>query len=254
MFNFWRVKNLIDQQDCQWVFSTFMWALQHFDGQVFYQRTQLIQHNDAFFPGKINNPESMAETVFNATVQHAGLQHWPFQLQHRTALATPNLNFATIFERKSETPRADLIDMSTIYIHYNLQQTTQPGDLGASFSHLLAQHLLSQSQLKAPGGPTLFLQSTEIIAVIMGFGVMLANSAYTFRGSCARCFNPQAHRQASLSEDKVIFALALFCQLKEIPDKQAMKYLKPYLRRLYKQALAQIKQHPVQLETLLSLK
>lgn len=253
MFNFYRVKNLIDQQDCDWMFATFAWALQHFDAQAFYQHTQLIQPSNDFFPGKVNNPESMAETVFNATVKHSGLQHWPFQLQHHTALAATNVPDVT-FTRQSKMPADSFITMAPIYINYNLQQTTQPGDLGASFSHSLAQHLLIQSQLQAPGGEAVFLQSAEILAVIMGFGIMLSNSAYAFRGSCARCFNPQSHRQASLSEDKVIFALALFCQLKEIPHKHAMQHLKPYLRRLYKQAVAQIKQHPQQLEALLSFK
>lgn len=269
MFNFWKTKNLIDEDDCNWMFATFAWALTHFDSQDFFQRTQLIQPTDAFFPGQINNPASMAETVFNATIQHCGLQHWPIKLQHSMPTETQNYPLfspvESLFQRRSckkvaSTVNAcssisaiELPDNQSLVISYNPQQTTQPGDLAASFSHILAQHLVVQSQLQPVGGPELFPQNTEVLSVIMGFGVMLSNSAYAFRGSCARCFNPNAHRQASLSEDKVVFALALFCQLKAIPQKQATAHLKPYLRSMYKQAVKQIQQHPDKLNALLSL-
>jgi hypothetical protein len=257
MFNFWQTKNLINEIDCEWVFASFREAITYFDPQEFYQRTKLIQPTDAFFPGKINDPSSMANTVFNATLQHCGLQHWPFQLQHIPSQGnqhSPLLEKSEHFMKRNSTHKlSPLTNTTSINIYYNLHQTTQPGDLAASFSHVLAQHLFYQSQLQPIGGNELFEQNTEILAIIMGFGVMLSNSAYAYRGGCSRCFNPQAHRQASLSEDKVIFALALFCQLKKIPYQQATKHLKPYLRNLYKQAIKQIKQSPKRMATLMNI-
>ena len=76
--------------------------------------------------------------------------------------------------------------------------------------------------------------------MFMGFGVMLANSAYTFRGSCARCYNPRANRQASLSEAESVYALALFAHRKQIPRGDVFKHLKPYLKTSYKVAVRQI--------------
>lgn len=258
MFNFWQTKDLINEADCEWMFATFAYLLTHFDHEEFYQRSQLIQPTDAFFPGQINDPKSMATTVFNTTLKYSGLQHWPFQLQHAPLFEKDNIPLladnTSLMKRQSIQPLPSLSHTSMINIYYNPQQTTQPGDLAASFSHILAQHLFLQSQLQPLGGEALLAQNTEILAVTMGFGVMLSNSAYAFRGSCARCFNPQAHRQASLSEDKVIFALALFCELKKIPNKEATKHLKPYLRSLFKQALKQIKQHPEKLAALSNLK
>lgn len=258
MFNFWRTKDLINEADCEWMFATFAYLLTHFDHEEFYQRSKLIQPTDSFFPGVINDPKSMASAVFNATLKYSGLQHWPFQLQHAPLFEKNTLQLLTqhqnLMKRHSTMALPSLSGSLIINIYYNPQQTTQPGDLAASFSHLLAQHLLLQSQLEPVGGEELFAQNTEILAVTMGFGVMLANSAYAFRGSCARCFNPQAHRQASLSEDKVIFALALFCQLKNISNKEATQHLKPYLRRLFKQALKQINHHPEKIAALSNLK
>ncbi|MDA7747194.1 hypothetical protein N8878_07685 [Psychromonas sp.] len=255
MFNFWTTKDLVNEDDCEWIFNTYAFLLTHFDHHAFFQVTQLVQPTDTFFPGKINSPASMANTVFEASIKHCGLTHWPFQLQHPSNQAEYPL---LLLPKSQYLMRRHLADLDTtlvnqekIRIGYNPHQTTEPGDLAASFSHLLAQHIFAQSQLSPVGGDDLFLQNTEILAVMMGFGVMLSNSAYAFRGSCARCFNPEAHRQASLSEDKVIFSLALFCHLKEIPYKQATKHLKPYLRSLYKQAISQIKRHPDKVNALL---
>lgn len=257
MFTFWQTKNLINEQDCEWIFSVFSQLLRHFDSEEFNLRTKLIQPTDAFFPGKCNDPTSMANNVFNATLKHSGLQHWPFNLQHDKALnkhSVPALaKHQALLKRNSVQALPALQNTALIAVYYNPHQTTQPGDLAASFSHVIAQHLFIQSQLKPVGGDDLFAQNTEILAVVMGFGVMLSNSAYAFRGSCARCFNPQAHRQASLSEDKVIFAFTLFCQLKGISKKEATQHLKPYLRSLFKQANKQIQQHPEKLKALMEM-
>ena len=113
---------------------------------------------------------------------------------------------------------------------------------------------MAQSQQIPPGGATYFNASTEIVAIFMGFGVMMANSAYTFRGGCGSCYNAQANRQATLSEENVIFALALFCRLKGIKTADATRHLKGYLRTNFKQALKQIEREPVRLQQLLALK
>jgi len=100
---------------------------------------------------------------------------------------------------------------------------------------------LWQSQLSPPGGLEYFEQASEVLAHFSGFGLMLTNSAYTYRGGCGRCYNPRANRQASLSESESVYALALFCYLKQVPASAVFKYLKPHLKGSYKLALKQIK-------------
>ncbi len=45
---------------------------------------------------------------------------------------------------------------------------------------------------------------------------MFANSAFTFRGSCGSCYNPNATRDTYLSEQEATYALAIFAVLKGI--------------------------------------
>ena len=56
-----------------------------------------------------------------------------------------------------------------------------------------------------------------------------------------------------LSEDEVIFSLALYCRLKKIPTSQATRHLKKYLKSSFKRALKQINNQTKNLEKLTQL-
>lgn len=258
MLNLFRSKPLIDDASCEWMFDTFEWALTHFDRQEFFQRSQLIQPTNVFFPGNVDSRHDMAETIFNHVVSYAGLKHWPLQLQAPQLFNAqpPALLDLSVVQRNSSAANTlpALITSQPMAMTYNPQQASKPGDLASSYAHHLAQHVVAQSQQIPPGEATYFNASTEIVAIFMGFGVMMANSAYTFRGGCGSCYNAQANRQATLSEENVIFALALFCRLKGIKTADATRHLKGYLRTNFKQALKQIEREPVRLQQLLALK
>jgi hypothetical protein len=258
MLNLFRSKPLIDDDSCEWIFDTFEWALTHFDQQEFFQRSQLIQPTNDFFPGNIDSRHGMAETIFNHVVKYAGLSHWPLQLQAPQCFSAqpPALLDLSAVQRDSSGVNTlpALVASQPLAMTYNPQQASKPGDLASSYAHHLAQHVVAQSQKLPPGGAEDFNTSTEIVAIVMGFGVMMANSAYTFRGGCGSCYNAQANRQSSLSEDNVVFVLALFCRLKGIPTGEATRNLKGYLRRDFKQALKQIEREPARLQQLLALR
>ena len=258
MLFFFRPKPLIDDASCDWLFDTFYWALTEFDSDEFFQRTQLILPTNAFFPGNISSREEMARRLFSATVGYAGLQHWPWQLQAPQDFVNqmPALLQLPALQRNSSNAllpvQAGVAGVLTL--SYNPQQASKPGDMVATYAHNLAQHLLVQGQSLPPGGRDYFAAGAEVMAVVMGFGVLLANSAYTFRGGCGSCYNAQANREANLSEDNLVFALALFCRLKGIPTRQATAHLKRYLRGSFKQALAQIDRQSQQLQRLMALR
>ena len=73
----------------------------------------------------------------------------------------------------------------------------------------------------------------------MGFGIMFANSAIVARhGGCGGCGGGQYPvREVYLSQDEVLYALAVFCQLKSIESKKVTKHLKKHLRGFFKAAM-----------------
>jgi hypothetical protein len=83
---------------------------------------------------------------------------------------------------------------------------------------------------------------TELLAVYLGFGLMFANSAFTFRGGCGSCYNPAANRDAYLSEQEATYALAIFAVLKDISNSTVTGHLKSHLRGFYKKAVKEINQ------------
>lgn len=229
---FFRSKPLVDHVTAEWVFETFAWALQTFDAEEFFQRTQLIQPSNEFFPGRVASVEEKAANIFQHTQRYAGLNHWPLQL-----LSTQQLQ---------ANPQCQLPPAP--------QQTLKPEDMAASYAHVLAQHMVVQGRVLPPGGQALFAEASELLAGFMGFGVLLANSSYTIRGGCGSCYNAMANRQPALTEFDNVFVLALFCRLKNIDNKSATRYLKKHLHKPYKMALKQIDSFPEQVSRLQAIK
>lgn len=257
MLAMFQSKPLLDEQSVNWIFETFAWALTHFDREEFFHRTKLLQPTNEFFPGRVDSHQNKAETIFQHTLNYTGLSHWPFKLvtpERFEQLALPDLNLEKIQRHSAPDDLPVQYDAGFLNLTYTIPQTYKSEDLASSFAHLMAQHMVLQSKQLPPGGRDFLIEATELLAIFMGFGVLMANSAYTFRGGCGSCYNPHANRQATMSEDEVLFSLALFCRLKEIPSSVATQHLKKHLKAIYKKALKQIDNESAQVQVLLDYK
>ena len=235
-------QQLISDDSALWIIECYRWALENFDNQEFHLRTALVQPTNQYFPGDVSSVEEKAENIFKHSLKYAGMQHWPFEISHSNLQSQtdyPQLAFEKI-ERNSQYPMTRFSGQAPIAISYNKQLTLKPEDLASHFSHLFAQHLVMQGNKAPPGGFEYALEASEVLAVFMGFGVMFANSAYTFRGGCGSCYNASANRRAALSESEILFALALFCHLKNIPTKTVNQGLKKHLKPAFSIARRQL--------------
>lgn len=241
----WFQNKLITDTSADWLHASMAWALQNFNAQAFVERTELVTPDADYFPKPVSNPREMAEYVLQRVVELSGIQQWPWRLapSAQCAAEPPTLLSLPVTQRFA-TPTPIQQSEYALLIPFVPEQLKQPQDLVASTAQNCAQHLLWQSQLSPPGGADFFQQTAEVLAVFLGFGVILTNSAYAFRGSCAKCYDPRANRRASLSESEVLYALALFGELKHLPAKRVTRHLKPHLRNAYRVALKQIRQHP----------
>lgn len=238
MFGLFTPKPIISEASANWIEACFAWASEHFDGERFLKNTQLIQPTNEFFPGRVDSPTAMAQTVLNHVSNYSGVNNWPLRLAHLTAdgPAQPPLLPLNPNQRSGELIPVQWAPQDVLPVYFHPEQCKKPGDLAATFASITAQHMMLQARQTPPGGLEFFTNAAEVLAVFMGFGVLLANSAYNFRGSCAKCYNPMANRQAELSEAEVVYALALFIYTKKIPLAQATAHLKPHLKSLLKKA------------------
>jgi hypothetical protein len=131
-------------------------------------------------------------------------------------------------------------EANRLQIAYNPQQVNNPEGLVASFAHTLAHHLGQMAKTRPPSGPEYWPEITELLAIYLGFGLMFANSAFTFRGSCGSCYNPAANRHAALSETEATYALAIFCVLKDVSVPEVTPHLKKHLRAFFRRAVKDV--------------
>lgn len=252
MLSIFQPKPLIDANSAEWIYATVAWSLKYFDRGEFFNSTRLVQPNNEFFPGRVSSVGEKAANIFQHTLRYSGLKHWPFELKSLQQMANesqcqvpprPQPELANI--QRNSNIQADeevpiIISQQPLFVFYNPQQTLKPEDMSASYAHVIAQHLIIQSQQMPPGGMDYFAEASEVLAHVLGFGVLLTNSAYTFRGGCGSCYNAMANRQPAMNELESIFTLALIARIKGIEKKVALQHVKGHLHSSYKKALKQI--------------
>lgn len=244
-------RQIIETSSSDWILDCFAWAIENFSFTVFTQESQLILPDNQFYPGNVSSVHQMAQSIFAHTKTYAGLQHWPMRLV--AGQVQPNSALVRLtFDGEIRGEHAKLLshsaDLSPIEVSYNPNQVNQPQDLIAAFGQSFASILIAQQGVLPPGGKEFMPQAVDLLTCFMGFGVMLSNTAYQFKGGCGSCYNPHANRQAALPEQETLYCLALFSVLKSIPAKTVAVQLKSHLRSNFKHAykglLLQLKQTP----------
>ncbi|WP_448550117.1 hypothetical protein [Thalassotalea fusca] len=250
MLSLFKQQPCLDDSTTLWVLDAYEWALSNFDCETFKQDTQLILPTSEFYPGKVSSIEEMAQNVFDKTLHYAGMGNWPIKLvppaayhQNPQFHNMPKLQFSGALRGESvEVYSADYSHTAsnTIYVSYNPNQINQPQDLVASFAQAFAAILIAQRGILPPGGEQFMPQAIDLVASFMGFGVMFANTAYQFKGGCGSCYNKYANREAALPENEMVYCLAMFSILKNIPVKQVTLHLKSHLRSGFKKAYREL--------------
>lgn len=239
---FFKNKPVIEEASQAWIFDTFAWCIDQLDGDFFKKSTELILPNNSFYPGSSSSVEEMAEVIFTNTSKYAGMSSWPIQLvasNNFAQAAMPQLAFSTSLRGES-CQVTNRHTIPAIDIPFHPSQLNQPQDLIAYLVQKQAGILLSQHGVVAPGGKAFLPQTIDLVACFMGFGVIFANTAYQFKGGCGSCNNRSLNRQAALAELETVYALALFCVLKESDIKPVKKALKSHLYKSFKQAYKEI--------------
>ena len=243
MLNFFSAKPLLEAESRQWIFDAFSWALQNFNANFFYDHTVLVIPDNEFFPGRVNSEQGMAELIFENVKRYAGISHWPTTVLDQNSCAissVPQIKIDGPLRIANGISNDSISDDHRLLIPFNPQQISNPEGMIATFAHIVAHYMGQMAQTAPPGGNEYWPHSTEILAIYLGFGLMFANSAYTFRGGCGSCYNPNATRDAYLTEHQSVYALAMFSVVKDIPNSKVLPNLKGHLRSFYKKAVKEI--------------
>lgn len=243
MFSLFDKKPVLDEAAVQWLFDTFAWSLSHFDARLFYDETILVTPSNEHFPGTVDSVDGMATLIFEKVQEYAGLSHWPCRLVDQASCGvteSPRVVIEGALRESGGVAPADVAEENRLQISYNPQQINNPEALIATFAHTLAHYLAAVTAEPPPGGDEYWPQATEVLAIYMGFGLMFANSAYNYRGGCGSCFNPQAERSATLTQEEALYALAFFSVLKAIEQKDVERHIKKPLRAYFRRCVKDV--------------
>ena len=251
---FFKPSQLLDEASISWMFDTFSWALRNFDAGVFFNETILVTPSNEHFPGTESSVEGMANLIFGKVKTYAGMQHWPYRLVDGNTLEEIPLVQVRIegpIRGERGEIQTSVDDSNKLVIPYHQGQMNDPEIVIANFAHNLAHYLGTTAGEAPPGGEENWPHVTELLAVFMGFGLMMANSANTTKiRSCSSCSGPAIERENFLSEYDITYALAIFCCSKGISVSTAAKNLKSSLRPFFKKAMKDVNGRKTQLSYL----
>jgi len=248
MLGLFKREPLLDEESVEWLFEAFGWTLRNFGSEPFYRNTILVAPTPKHFPGSGTSIDEMAALMMNQVKAYAGLSYWPtrafdhhqFQGNPEDVTSVHQILHALADDNNSST---DLVTASHQYLtlFYEPKQVGSPEVMIANFAHALMIHLAALAELAPPCEEELLPHLTEVMAVAHGFGLMFANTANPYRGGgCGSCRSPAMERAGNLSEREVAYALAIFCVLKEIPEKEVTRHLKKSLKGFFKKALEDV--------------
>ena len=235
---------LLDEEIILWLFDTYEWALTNFGADVFFKETVLVKPTNEFFGGEENTAEGMANLIFERVKAYAGVTHWPCKLVEEvsiTSLSRPQIKIEGSIRGQKAIPQVAAGESDKFVVIYNQFQLNDPEVLIATYAHSLAYYLGLMAPTAPPGGSENLPHATELLAVFMGFGVIMANSANTRKiRSCGSCSGPAVERTNYLSEFDTCYALAIFTQLKGLDNNGVRHSLKKNLRPFFKKAVKDI--------------
>lgn len=105
----------------------------------------------------------------------------------------------------------------------------------------LAHYLMLTAKCWGPGGKDLHEQATDALAVQICFGLFLANTAFeTTAWSDTVSSGHGWQRRGYLTQNELVYALALFLAATKQDQADAMKHLKPQLHSAFKKAVKEI--------------
>ncbi|MCE0558454.1 MULTISPECIES: hypothetical protein [unclassified Motilimonas] len=234
--NLMRPAELISAEQQQWLeqgmaqFNRVM-ALHQFS-------PRLITPTIKDFPSKADSPEGIALATLQQIKQYMGLEQQSFTIkapnQFDVSLPAHLLQPMVLNQKQNALSQP-------VYIDYHPAHLNNPNALVSVMAIQLSHWLLQPSELDAIGGEQMRPQAAELLSIALGAGIMVANSAFTFRGGgCGSCHNTKLGRQAMLSEAETCYAIALFCQSHDLDYKKALPHLKPHLRSMVKMANKQL--------------
>lgn len=247
MWNPFRSRPLLSEENELFQVETYKWLLTHFGGAHFYENTQLTLPTEEYFPSKVSSAEEAALHTFEQVKNYSGLEKWPCKLKLQEEDANLVVGETLIVQNTEHNPHGtfSINDNKEVVITYNPKLTSSPVQMVATFAHELAHYLTSTAPEPPPGGWDNWEFATDIAGSFLGFGVFLANSVFNFsQYSSGGTIGWQTTGGGYLSEAEHSYSLAIFLMLKGISPDTVYSHCDGNIKSLLKKALNELQNKP----------
>ena len=251
-------RRLVDDEVAEWQFDGFAWLIDNFSSAAGLPDTRLFLPIPSDFPEKDGQTATQAEHIFQIIKSQCGFNEGDiFDLVPQAGRPDASLGGLAMVETTGQmacgtyqmTPGKYGKPRETI--KYDAGMEDKPARLVATFAHELSHALHNRAPQPLDIDPALYELFTDLTAIYLGYGVFLSNTRFEFsQFTNSDTQGWQAQGAGYLPEADMVFATALFMQIKEIPMDKALPHLKPRLRKMLKKAARQLSRHTDDVEAL----
>lgn len=243
MFGLFRKKSHIDEDFFSWSISVAQWVIENFDGLEQLRRTPLVTPTAQYFPKTDAVDHAFAEYVAERIKILADMRSWKCVVTAQSERPPGFLGDSVLQKFDVTGPLGTFSEKKhdneqIAYITYDPDLLQSPISLIATLSHEFAHYLMRTCRTAPPGGWEQEEPVTDALAILMGFGVFIANDSSSF-DTTDRSWS--ASRRGYLCEGEILHVLSAFLFLSGNGLEDAVAHLKPHLakrlRRIHAEAI-----------------
>lgn len=220
----------ISADDEEWQLGTWVWFDELWGPVTASDHSGLILPSRKLFPPTDAKGHARAQFYFDITRELMDMSDWPCELKpHKPQLDLGSSIVLGSMARKGALGTYRRAGNAAV-ITYDPSKAQDVVGLVATFAHELCHYLMSTAPSDPPGGHDNEEFATDLATVHAGFGLFGANSAFKFKQFTD--FDKQgwsSERAGYLTEHEWCFAIAIFAELRGIPEDDYRDYLKDYL-------------------------
>jgi hypothetical protein len=242
---FWPFKktDVFNVEETDWLVVRLNWLIVEFGKSTLWEERTIVLPDSKTFRTAGKSGHELAEHVLSQVKENGGVN---FINIHLTAddpqpeYVGDNLLRPVHPDTPAGTYHRDRNGSKKI--SYNPSLLKQPIQLVATLAHELSHALLDDDYANLPVETDLELELlTDLAAVFLGYGIFMSNSAFEYKQFQDGAVSGWSYQRLGyLPQNQLILATAAFALLKDIPDENIIRFLRPGLSYTYAKAKSHI--------------
>ncbi|MEM1415808.1 MAG: hypothetical protein AAGH15_12950 [Myxococcota bacterium] len=233
-----------EDETVDWLFDATGWWIAQLGGYGSFRATStVLTPTPEHFPVDASLPDdALALDFFSCVSEHAGVRGWDFVLepdeQPRVADALAGMSHPLTGPVEREAANeAPLAPGEPLPIPYDPAHLGEPLVLIASFARGVAHYVAGAAPEPYTDDPEQHAYLVDLGAVMLGFGVFLANASFRFYQTSDGLMAGWGYgRAGALSQEDLSYALALHSALLEVKARDVTRHLEANPRGFFKKA------------------